>query len=633
MRQPRAFVQWARARAFAHVAGARSHTQTLGFKPESLATVEAGAEARALHDSRPVSTYPNNAVVAVVGQQAMAVVSAACLELAGPEPRMFGSRPDPVRVEVPSTLTMNELLGALIALQPTVKVTIEAQHCRVGLCLAEGRIIAAAAEGDRLCDDPALIADPDLGPQLALLAGVSRSLDARAAMQADMSFTCERDDLLGRTGAFTRHVGKVVGRLIEDTPTVLTFEEHGPSSHGVPLGTAWFEAFRALPEAERRGWLGEGPFQGSGHIPQWLRGTLSPTRFGRLFFDLSEPVRLDVLPRGRLEQEELEAALALGIATGAIRTARRPIARAPERAAADTSAPTTATPPQAPRAPGAITRRQSRTQRQFAAHTQIALEQTRCGSAAHAFALLGAFAVDAQRQRRHVRLSGTRFEPAGLTVGAFLGYYALAESTFAQCYVGAMAEGPLGGKLLMLRGVRRPTGTPHNLERRVTSARILAAHEHPNLLRGLGEIRVDDSQYELLEMVHGVTLAELVGALQVRQQALPERLKQHLRAQVGYALAAVQAETSTEDDELSVGVSDVLVGFDGTTRVSGFSHGGESTLLSGPAIDAGAEGERQLAELCREVFGEFIAREREALEMIPVADAADIMRALKGGET
>lgn len=265
------------------------------------------------------------------------------------------------------------------------------------------------------------------------------------------------------------------------------------------------------------------------------------------------------------------------------------------------------------------------------AHAQIALEQTRCGSAAHAFALLGAFASDALRQQRHLRLSGTRFEPAGVVLGPFLGYYALAESTFAQVYLGAMGEGPLAGRRVMVRGVRRSNGTPHNLERRVTSARILAAHEHPNLLRGLGEIRSDEGLMEILELVHGATLAELVHALTLRQQEMPVALKQHVRAHVARGIAAASAGGDGEPD-LAVGLADVLVGFDGRVRVTGFSYGGGSTFLGGPAVDLGGDGERALAAMCHEVFGELIAREREALDMIPDAAAPEILRALRGGE-
>jgi hypothetical protein len=53
---------------------------------------------------------------------------------------------------------------------------------------------------------PALHANPHvpLAPQLALMAGPSRALEARAAMHADMSFTCERDRLLERGTGFAR---------------------------------------------------------------------------------------------------------------------------------------------------------------------------------------------------------------------------------------------------------------------------------------------------------------------------------------------------------------------------------------------------------------------------------------------
>lgn len=180
----------------------------------------------------------------------------------------------------------------------TMKVVVQRAVGALGLCLVRGRVIAAVVEGRRLAANADLRHDCALALVLDTWAESTQALDVRQAMYADLAFTCDYDHLFGPSAGFARHATGVLAELLAHPIEGIVFEPHAPSEQGPQLSEVALHALVALPDATRRQLLGvDGPYQALGTIPKWLRGTLPPERFGRIFFGLAEGVNLRDLPR------------------------------------------------------------------------------------------------------------------------------------------------------------------------------------------------------------------------------------------------------------------------------------------------------------------------------------------------
>ncbi|MBL8787061.1 MAG: hypothetical protein JNJ59_19300, partial [Deltaproteobacteria bacterium] len=335
-----------------------------------------------------------------------------------------GARAEPAWRSPVGAIAPLELLGALVALRPTLRIVVEGDAGLVGLCLVEGRVTAAALEGAPIFGDPAIRSDPALALVVEIWAETMAHGEARATALNELSFVCEHDALFSASPAFVRHVTRVLATLAQAPIRALEVEAHTPSEHGVPLGGVALGALTALDATLRRRWL-SGQLVAPTQVPPWLKLVLEPRRFGRVFFELADGAALASLPHAGLSADELEAGVLLAVLTGVV-------ASAPPALPADAVVPgPTAS---AERAVARVEPAVAQVEPAVARVEPIARTGT-CGSEESFFETLASAAAESRARGRRKRLTGTRLEPVGYRAGRLRLYYAHGEGTFGELYI------------------------------------------------------------------------------------------------------------------------------------------------------------------------------------------------------
>ncbi|MFO0750325.1 MAG: serine/threonine-protein kinase [Myxococcota bacterium] len=481
------------------------------------------------------------------------------------------------------------LLGAMLQLRPTMKIVVERPHGWLGLCLAEGRVIAAAVEGKRFFDDPGIAGDMRLRLALNLWVEPSHDLDSRAALFADLGFLCEYDTLFSQSEAFEKHVAGVVGELLSAPCEHIAIEAHAPSRFGVPLARAALAAVALARDEVRRAVIGDLPLRALGAIPETLRAALPPAQYGRLFFALQDGATLAELPRGRMAPAEVESAVVLGLLAGAITRLTPPPASAPVAPIAPVAPVADAplpeleltTPTPQPRSPttGVRARVKSGTTPMGTPlpPPSLSLADPRCGSPLRFLEVLRTVADEGQRRQKRPRVTGTRFAPAGIDAGDALLYYGIGSGGHGSVYLGAVARGPRAGQLVAAK--RLSDAHAQNPRMRAgfsREARLLETMRHPHIVAGHGELVTPAGNLMLMELVHGVSLAELITALTRSGRVVPEPIARYVARAVAEALAYVHELRDASGRALGlvhrdVAPANVLLGFDGRVKLADFS--------------------------------------------------------------
>lgn len=369
----------------------------------------------------------------------------------------------------------------------------------------------------------------------------TRDLATLPAMRADLDFTCRYDHLFARAEGFAEHVFGVVSRLVEGACSAVHVGPHSASELGLPACEVAFRVLTGLSAKDRRKRIGPGVLRSPDTIPPWLRTTLPPAKFGRLFFTMSEGARLDELPRGRLDEPSLESAVLLGILAGLVERNE------------ELDIPTTAPPD---------------------LHHGVLVGESACGGERRLLNTLREVAEQSRRRQKRTRLTGTRFEPVGLEAGGLHSFYAIGEGGFAIVEVATMAG---SNELIAVKRLREEhQDKPEILRRFTAEAALLGLIQHPRVTRGFGALRVGSEHFILMELVHGVTLAELLRALSKQGRRLSEPLARHIGAAIADALTCVHELKSPEGRPLrmvhrDIAPPNILLTFSGEVKLADFS--------------------------------------------------------------
>lgn len=488
----------------------------------------------------------------------------------------------------PLAVSSASLLGAILQLRPSLKLVVERGGATLALCVADGRVLAVGIEGQRFFHDLAIVADPGLRLPLQIWAAPAAALDARQALHADLGFLCEYDALFTRSPAYQRHVARVIADLLSGGCDSLHIEGHAASPHGVPLASALFEAAPLIAPELRRRLIGDMPLRGSGSIPELLRPALPPSRFGRLYFALEDGAVLDALPAGRLSPVEVEGALLVGLLAGVLR--RLP----PPRAA---GAPSTQGPfvrPRGLRAPegaGEAEGQQVTTPTGVPGRVRtgtmplgtpfetpaVSLADPRCGTPRRFLDLLRTIADEGERRHKRARIPGTRFAPTGLVAGDLLLFFTIGAGGHGSVLVATTEVGPLAGRVFAVKRL----GAQHidNPEVRagfVREARLMQSLAHPHIVVGHGGLDSDLGPLFAMELVHGVSLAELVQAAARAERSIPDAVTRAIGLALASALDYVHHLEAPDGGPLAlvhrdVAPANVLLGFDGRVKLTDFS--------------------------------------------------------------
>lgn len=486
----------------------------------------------------------------------------------------------------------DDLLGLVMAQRPSAKLVFYTPEGTIGLCLASGRVLAAAVEGKRLFDQAAIAEDKSLALVVDLWSEPIRNLGARVGMFADLGFCCEHDRHFARSTGFPIHVVSVLRELMGRACERVEISGHESSDYGLDLADMVVQTLRGLPSDERRRRIGNDKLIAQGGIPPWLRPALPPARFGRVFFDLADGATLQGLTPGRLDHEELDVAILAGLMGGLVERVERVVDpnAAPPQDTSDPARPTPAALPATKRRMGRPTTIQhTRPMGSPNSLEEVAVQPPLCGSSEGFFDLLGTLAAEGRKQLKRTRLTGTRFEPVGLNLGDLRAYYALGVGTFGAVQVALMAKGPLAGRIVAAKQLHPEyADKPEPLRRLRAEASLMSVMDHENLVRGLGTYTHDHEHFILMEFVHGVTAEELGATLRRTGKRLDERALRYIGTLAARGLAAFHDLVLPDGTRLrpthgDITASSLLLGYGGEVKLGGISDACSDVAAYSPA--------------------------------------------------
>lgn len=449
----------------------------------------------------------------------------------------------------PMRLRVAEILAALGRLRPDLKLVLETPRGTLGLCSVAGRIVSAGLEGEPLGASPSVAADPSLSLVMDL-AALGDGPSARARLHAELGLVCEYAELFAASRGYGEHLVRIAGATLALPVGAIHVEPHAPCDFGADVFEVLARALaRAAPET-RRALLPTGPLDAGDGLPRWLRGSLPPQRFGRLFFAL-EGVPLDeAVSASRLDPAEAEAAVALGVLAGVV------YATGPRAAPQDFARPTPpVTPPSA------------------ASPEPPPLPADACGAPTHFFDLVRHAAEDDRKTGKRRRLGGTRFEPAGDRVDDLLLYFRIGAGATGDVFLGV--QGGDGGFQKTV-AVKRLADV-HGAEGRwrdgfLAEARFAASLEHPNLVQIFRLLERQGRHHIVMEFVHGASVAQLVAALGRAGTPCPESVVRWVGAEAARGLHYMHERPAPDGGRIGlihrdVAPPNILVAFDGSVRL------------------------------------------------------------------
>ncbi|PKN58944.1 MAG: hypothetical protein CVU56_03090 [Deltaproteobacteria bacterium HGW-Deltaproteobacteria-14] len=411
------------------------------------------------------------------------------------------------------------LVGLLAALRPSLRVNFRVDEADAALCTVGGYARAIAFE--RLLDFDTLEEDP----AIALLLGFhARDGRGGAPLDRDIAFVCDHSEVFSDAEPYRRYAAHVMAWIAGHPPRTVRFAAAVNERHGLDLR----DVLRAALT------------------------TLSPARLDRL--------------AGRCAHAGLDHDARV------------------DRALTALTAPTWADPEpaQLPRtsvAPRRPSRTRPRTRQRLHAATMRGFSVETCGGESRGDPHQTLEALATARARMEARgpvvpLPGTRFVPVGMDLGDLLLFYRVGRGPLGDTFVGAL-RGHHGVPIpVAVRQLGRPPNGNGAAQADTAVAEIARAQSlhHPNVV-GIHHIRrVAGSDLVVTELVHGVSVAELLNALEELDEPLPRPLATWIAARVALALDAAARHRDAEGRPILLADDDarpetVLVGFDGAVKL------------------------------------------------------------------
>jgi|GEM_PF-3282783 len=414
------------------------------------------------------------------------------------------------------------LLGLLAALRPSLRIEFSADGADAAVCAVGGFARAVGFEPldriDALEEDPAIA---------LLLAFHARERGRKPPLEDALAFVCEHSEVFSASEGYRRYAAHVTAWITGHPLRQLRFAHAHYPKHGLDLRDVLEDTLATLPDE-----------------------------------------RLDTLARGggparEPDDHDARVAAALTALTG---PAWRDLEPPPL--------------PRSPLPPRKVARTRPRTgQRCHAVTTRgVGLEADSFGRiAGHPHQLLSALALARARmeaQGRVVPLPGTRFVPFGMDLGDLLLFYRVGRGPLGDTFIGAL-RGHHGVPIpVAVRQLGRPSNGYGAAEADTALAEITRARalRHANVVR-IHEIRrVAGSDLVIMELVHGMSVAELLRDLETMQEPLPKPLATWIAARVGMALEATARHRGPTGRAILLADGDarpetVLVSFNGEVKL------------------------------------------------------------------
>lgn len=411
------------------------------------------------------------------------------------------------------------LVGLIAALRPSLRVYFEADGVEAALCAVGG--YARAIGFEHLLEFEALEEDP----AVALLLGFHACNGHRGRpLEGDLAFVCDHSEVFSDAAPYQRYAAHVMAWIAGHPLRSLRFAPTAQDRHGIEL--------RLLLRA--------------------ALATLGASGLDRL--------------TGVREDEH-----------GLDHDARV------DRALTALTAPTWADPepalhPRNPVTPRKVTRTRPRTGQRLHAETMRGFNVEVCGTAGgdphHTLEALATARARMEAHDRVVPLPGTRFVPAGMDLGDLLLFYRVGQGPLGDTFIGAL-RGHHGVPIpVAVRQLGRPSTGCGTAEADTALAEIARARslDHPNVVRIHQIRRVAGSDLVVTELVHGLSVAELLKALESLDEPFPRPLATWIAARVALGLEAAARHRDADGRPILLADGDarpetVLVGFDGAVKL------------------------------------------------------------------
>ena len=419
------------------------------------------------------------------------------------------------------------LVGLLAALRPSLRIIFSGDAGDAALCAAGGRVRAMAF--GRLLDLEPLREDPALSLLLGLHArGSQRGRD----LEADLAFVCENAEVFSGAEVYQHHAARVMAWITGHPIHTLRFAHARQAPHGLDLREVLRASLATFPDARLDLLAGRRPADSDARDAGVARS--HDARVGMAVTALTQPLWLNV--------ESF------------------PI-------------------PRSPLAPRVGTRSRPRTGQRCRVPTiqGVSIDGILSNTGADPQLLLAALATARDRMEEHGRvfpLPGTRFVPVGKDLGDLLLFYRVGQGPLGDTFVGAL-RGARGVPIpVAVRQLGRPGGASGTAQADTLLAEIGRARSlrHANVARVLGVRRVAGSDLVVTELVHGLSVAELLRDLDALREPLPSPLATWIAARVGLALEAAAHHRDADGRPLLLADDDdrpeaVLVGFRGEVKL------------------------------------------------------------------
>ncbi|TNF38362.1 MAG: hypothetical protein EP329_00735 [Deltaproteobacteria bacterium] len=408
------------------------------------------------------------------------------------------------------------LVGLLAALRPAVQVYFGADGAEAALCAVGG--YARGVGFERLEDVEALEEDPAIA---LLLAFHAREPHRGRHPEEDLDFVCEHSEVFSECEGYRHYVTHML---------------------------AWI----------------------AGHPLRSLR--FAPTDHSELGADLRGLLR-DTL--ARLSDKQLE-----DLTRSAGVTARDHEGRVTAALNALTSPVwLNFEPPPIPRSaasPRKLNRTKPRTgqRRHTVTRRGLSLDGATDGDPHELLAALASMRARMEARHHVTPLPGTRFVPVGIDLGDLLLFYRIGRGPLGDTFVGAL-RGHHGVPIpVAVRQLTRPSSGYGAAEADAALSEIGRAKslQHPNIARILDIRRVAGSDLVVEELVHGLSLAELLSDLETMHEPMPQPLASWVAGRVATALEATSQHRTPLGRPILLADEDarpetVLVSFDGEVKL------------------------------------------------------------------
>ena len=470
-------------------------------------------------------------------------------------------------------VSVARLLGAVAVLRPTLKITLTLPRGTAALCLCDGLVRAAGLSEVPLAASVGLAEDPSVALLMRLWATHDEP-PPENRLHADLGFVCEYGDLFAESFAHREHVVRVLAALLAAEPQRATFEDHEPATRGLDLVLALREACLLVGSDALSAILPPGSRlcapQG---LPPRLREAFPPSRFGRLFFLLEEPILLESpLATARLPREEALAALAVAALTGALSV------DVPPRPAAAPPVPEPESEPESQlKAPATRPTRRGRVPTAVAAAGQ-ALAGGACGDARRFIEGLQEAAEHARLAGRRMRLRGTRFEPVGEVVDQLVLGYRIGSGAMGDVLLGVLGSQAEVLKVVAVkRRIEEAGPEPARQAMFLAEARLSASLAHPNIVQTHQLLRPESQYLLVMDFVHGLSAAELLARL--GDERLSPALVAWIGAEVARGLHYAHGLEGPDGEVLGlvhrdVAPANLMLGLDGGVKLIDFGVAG-----------------------------------------------------------